>query len=702
MVTSKELNYGLLAELSYVNFDFASFGNSIEAKVHAKGLIETQIEENKRKEPLKDLLSTYEIVDFKSTSSGMQALLLKDSSGHYTIAYRGTETNFSGLFQDLLVADILGMGLKVVPKFQFMDALDVTSQWMGTYNLNSSNTTVSGHSLGGGLAQLSSYTFGFEAYTYNAFGFDAATSGYRTTANAMLSVLEDTSYRTNALKNISNIYNFFAMGEDYQDVISGGLTELVDGFDNGHIGEAIPIKTYTGGAIGSHSSSVLNDSIQIYNNIMSASNISDYNYLTRLFDSYDQIKESQVIDTLKAIATILGEDISSSVQEIAQSIANDFSNLKIESFVGKSATELSLNTQANIYALLHLNHFKIDGNYNAYDTINPDDYSDIFLANRADYLYYTLDKHNRYDVVRGLQDYKDISLGEEYDLSKGANVGKVLFGGDIDNTSSQMQGSSERDYLFGMAGDDTIVGNAGNDYLEGGKGFDTLQGGSNYDTYITDNGDILKDDLEGKGIVYFEGELLSGGTKDAGSGCNPQSDGSEVYKGNGGKYTLKDSILTFAKDGKILTINDFQKRDGGYIGITLKDNEGDGGSCSNPESGDGGSGDGDNGGNGESGSANGSCPKPINPIFNFNFSLPTPLQPVTSDTDRRDEESTYSEGGSEGGGGSYTPHTYTPTPTPVIECVNSPVYHSTGVGGGSSTGPIVLDLNRDSITLLSF
>ncbi|MDD3506403.1 MAG: hypothetical protein PHX65_07655, partial [Sulfurimonas sp.] len=112
MATSKDIDYGLLVELSYVNFRDESLTKG-DAQTNSNWLENAQNDIDKsssasseRKEPLKDLLSTYEIVDFKSTSSGMQALLLKDSSGHYTIAYRGTETNFSGLFQDLLVADI--------------------------------------------------------------------------------------------------------------------------------------------------------------------------------------------------------------------------------------------------------------------------------------------------------------------------------------------------------------------------------------------------------------------------------------------------------------------------------------------------------------------------------------------------------------------------------------------------------------------
>ncbi|MCB5267847.1 MAG: hypothetical protein LHW46_07065, partial [Candidatus Cloacimonetes bacterium] len=163
-----------------------------------------------------------------------------------------------------------------------------------------------------------------------------------------------------------------------------------------------------------------------------------------------------------------------------------------------------------------------------------------------------------------------------------------------------------------------------------------------------------------------------GGTIKAGASC----DTTEFYYGDGGVYSYDklSKQLTFTKNGtnETLSIENFTNTD---LGITLS------GAPTCPTS-------------------TGECPKPINPIFNFNFSLPTPSRPITYGTGGGG--STYSGGGGGGGGSSYTPHTSTPAPTPVIECVNSPVYHSTGTGGGgSSTGPIVLDLNRDGITSIS-
>jgi len=251
--------------------------------------------------------------------------------------------------------------------------------------------------------------------------------------------------------------------------------------------------------------------------------------------------------------------------------------------------------------------------------------------------------------------------------------------------------------LLGGDGSDTLIGSNFNDLLIGGHSkkqtdvfTDTLQGGAGKDTYISGNMDIISDE-DGKGWVYFEGKLLTGGTKDAGAGCGTQSDGSQVYKGDGGIYTLNDTTLTFVKEGKILILNDYLKND---LNITLKDNEGDGGSCPNP--------------NRSTGGENASCPSPLNPSFDIQFSLPTPLTsavPYSSGGGGGSSGGTSYGGG--GGGSSSTPltspHVAPALPAPKVACVNNPVYSSGGVGGGGgATSPIVLDLNRDGITSISF
>ena len=127
--------------------------------------------------------------------------------------------------------------------------------WVIAEVRNSSNTTLSGHSLGGALAQLNSYYYGFSAYTINAFGFDAATTGG--IPIVLDGYLSNQEILDNAVKNTDNIYNYISVAGNYTDFIAGGLTDIVGGLENTHIGEINLVKDisggYFGGLLGSHS-----------------------------------------------------------------------------------------------------------------------------------------------------------------------------------------------------------------------------------------------------------------------------------------------------------------------------------------------------------------------------------------------------------------------------------------------------------------
>lgn len=233
------------------------------------------------------------------------------------------------------------------------------------------------------------------------------------------------------------------------------------------------------------------------------------------------------------------------------------------------------------------------------------------------------------------------------------SLNDVIFGGEINNL------------LIGGGGKDTLYGMGGSDYLKGGKDFDT---------YISGDSDQIMDS-DGKGRVYFEGKLLTGGEARAGQEYYIKPDGSRDYVGNGGVYTLSaDGTLTFKKEtGEILVIEEFTNDD---LGIHL---EGE----TPPEH---------------------NCPEVINPSFDLHFTLPSPMTVPISNSGG--EGSTYYGGG--GGSSSNnssspsTPH-YTPIPPiPEVQCVNDPQHNSTGTGGGGGgSSPIVLDLNRNGITSIA-
>ena len=86
---------------------------------------------------------------------------------------------------------------------------------------------------------------------------------------------------------------------------------------------------------------------------------------------------------------------------------------------------------------------------------------------------------------------------------------------DTQNLGAFMLGGIGSDALVGGTAADLLVGNAGDDLLTGGKGNDTLIGGKGNDTYIFQTADGLDTilDSDGKGVILYSGETLTGGAQ---------------------------------------------------------------------------------------------------------------------------------------------------------------------------------------------
>ena len=223
-ISQEVLDHTLLAEFAYLRLEDYEFEYNDINKL--KEFISKTVDIN-RQTKMENILDKYEIINFESFDglgeSDLQMMLLKDkSTGEYVISYRGTAG-----FHDLVITDIAQMGLKLDDNDQFKESLTVTNYWKELYGLNSSNTTLSGHSLGGALAQLNSYYYGFSAYTINAFGFDDATTGG--IPIVLDGYLSNQEILDNAVKNTDNIYNYISVAGNYPDFIAGGLTDIVGG-----------------------------------------------------------------------------------------------------------------------------------------------------------------------------------------------------------------------------------------------------------------------------------------------------------------------------------------------------------------------------------------------------------------------------------------------------------------------------------------
>ena len=98
-------------------------------------------------------------------ATGFQGAIYKsDATGHYTVVYRGTEPSS---WKDLKTDWSIKSG---GPEFkdQLNDAKRLTDQAVSTYG--KANVSITGHSLGGAIAQVESARVGVSAEAYNAPG----------------------------------------------------------------------------------------------------------------------------------------------------------------------------------------------------------------------------------------------------------------------------------------------------------------------------------------------------------------------------------------------------------------------------------------------------------------------------------------------------------------------------------------------------
>lgn len=142
-----------------------------------------------RKGEMRDLVSkevvlegvTYKVVEYVDTPSGYQGTIYQRAdSGDIIVAHRGTEFDRER-WNDLFVTDGMMVAGRTNPQAE--DAIALTrralelAQEIGKERGYAPEVTVTGHSLGGTLAQISAHYYDLRGETFNAYG--AASLNYR-------------------------------------------------------------------------------------------------------------------------------------------------------------------------------------------------------------------------------------------------------------------------------------------------------------------------------------------------------------------------------------------------------------------------------------------------------------------------------------------------------------------------------------------
>ncbi|MGB8763708.1 MAG: calcium-binding protein [Burkholderiales bacterium] len=183
-------------------------------------------------------------------------------------------------------------------------------------------------------------------------------------------------------------------------------------------------------------------------------------------------------------------------------------------------------------------------------------------------------------------------------IGNGSGSSMTIFGSDLAETGSDLDGGTGDDHIYGGGGNDTINGGVGKDYMEGNDGFDLLRGDDGNDTLLGgEGGDILKGgkgddklfggegsdtyefatgdgndtiiDSDGHGTITVDGILLNGGKQ--------INDSAYVWKSDDGQFTYtliysgytNDLFISRKDKSDTIVVKNYYTYGGQNLGITL-------------------------------------------------------------------------------------------------------------------------------------
>ncbi len=466
----------------------------------------------------------------------------------------------------------------IVPLYEYqneaIDGLGVIVDASGQNTNFDAIVNVAGHSLGGNLALAFSRLFPQWAngvYTYNAPGI-AATEA------------------------VDNFFRTFGSGGGYPEniaqigtsVVAEAGRELIAGFNGLPVSESFVFIEDQGlpdvdNSSGNHSIKVLTDALAVYDLLSNLNPALTLAEITPILEAGSDQAENSLESIVNALGDLLGagtpitvtdnrDQLYSRIQAI-QVVLPEVPAFSLTALTDDTALSLAVAARFDkgfLYALERLNPFAIVGDDALYASLDPADYSDAYLQDRARLLIDKLARATRDDTAStdfgpnagGAVHYIDTDSGYDVNILPGAPGLRIAFGSDKSGIEADdvLTGTASEDHLYGRAGDDILDGRLGNDYLEGGQGVDT------YIVRPGDDVDIIYDS-DGSGEINLD---IEGVVTTLGTGIKRIPGSSVMYEdADDNRYlrTGNDLLIKFKLGGQV-RIKNFSDGD---LGLTLEE-----------------------------------------------------------------------------------------------------------------------------------
>ncbi len=375
---------------------------------------------------------TFEDTFFWGFSSGFSATVF-GKGNDIVIAYRGTNAANDFIGADAAVASLVPNAWDT----QFTYALKVAQTIKEAFG--NSKITVTGHSLGGSLAQVASQMFEFSGATFDPAGAENLIDGW--------------DFHNNAGK-MGIVSDGKGVPVDFTNyLVEASPISQIPGFTNDHLGNTETLKQ-----------GELRD------------------FLDHYAENHPVKALLGIMDTGLTLAALKGIDYvfySHAMLGILEFMRQKGEDDKISYSGTSTANTISANNSSNVIDGSDGND-TISGN-GGNDTIDGGSGNDtaVFSDNFADYTI-SLDKNSLVftvtDSVSGRDGTDQLTHVEAFAFGDG-----TWQAGDA---CTVVNGSYRNEYLYGNDLDNKLLGEGGNDVLEGKKGNDTIDGGSGFDTVI--------------------------------------------------------------------------------------------------------------------------------------------------------------------------------------------------------------------------